>query len=105
MTHMSTHLNGCCVAFLVPTSLNGMVVLVAAIAENPRLPKPVRLDSTTHMRVHRAAASTTFFIHAFIHAYPYTVMHHQPAITCMLTYIVWHTFSCVDAAPLVLGVS
>ena len=69
MTHMSTHLNGCCVAFLVPTSLNGMVVLVAAIAENPRLPKPVRLDSTTHMRVHRAAASTTFYIHAFIHAY------------------------------------
>ena len=64
---------GCCVAFLVTTSLNGVVVLVAGIAENPRLPKPVRLDSTTHMLVHRAATSITFYIHAYyLHYFIYT---------------------------------
>ena len=60
----------------------------------------------THMLVHRAAASTTFYIHAYLHVYLTLIMHHQPAFACMLSYFVsWHTFSCVDAAPLVLGVS
>ena len=87
---------GCCVTFLVTSSLNGMVVLVAAIAENPRLPKPVRLDSTTHMRVHMSSC-TTCYIHAYyLHYLIFT------CLTCMLTFLILlaHIFR-VDA-PLVV---
>ena len=68
-----------------------MVVLVADIAENPRLPKPVRLDSTTHMRVHKSSC-----IHNLLHTCILLTLSHinMPYLHAYILNIIGTHFSC-----------